>query len=126
MASTPTQATGAPAQTASTPPPVTITPASVATTGSQSIPAVQTGIYSDFWVQTGAFSTMASAENVKETLATKGITSIIENGIINGRSLFRVRVGPYTSRNEANYWLALIQSMDGFEDSQVRTTDNLQ
>ena len=124
-ASTPAQATTAPAQTASTPAQTTIIPASVASTGTQSIPLSQTGIYNDFWVQTGAFSTIASAEGVIETLASRGITAIVENGIINGRTLFRVRVGPYTSRNEANYWLALIQSMDGFEDSQVRTTDNL-
>jgi hypothetical protein len=124
-ASTPAQATTTPAQTASTPAQTTIIPASVASTGTQSIPLSQTGIYNDFWVQTGAFSTIASAEGVIETLASRGITAIVENGIINGRTLFRVRVGPYTSRNEANYWLALIQSMDGFEDSQVRTSDNL-
>jgi DedD protein len=76
-------------------------------------------------VQTGAFSTITSAEGVKETLASKGITSIIENGNIDGKTLFRVRVGPYISRNEANYWLALIKSIDGFEDSQVRTAENL-
>ena len=124
-ASTPAQTTTTPAQTASTPAQTTTIPASVASTGSQSIPASQTRIYDDFWVQTGAFSTIASAEGVKETLASKGITAIIENGNVNGRTLFRVRVGPYTSRNEANYWLALIQSMDGFEDSQVRTTETL-
>jgi cell division septation protein DedD len=124
-ASTQAKTTTAPAQTASTPAQVTSTPASVAITNSQSIPASQTGTKNDFWVQTGAFSTMTSAEKVKETLSTKGITSIVEDGIVNGRTLFRVRVGPYTSRNEANYWLALIQSMDGFEDSQVRTTESL-
>ena len=130
-ASTPAQTTTSPSQTASTPAQTTTTPAQTASTQtipvvlSQSNTATQTGIYDDFWVQTGAFSTIASAESVKETLASKGITSIIENGIIDGRTLFRVRVGPYTSRNEANYWLALIKSMDGFEDSQVRLSDNI-
>jgi DedD protein len=136
--STPAQTTTSPSQTASTPAKTTTpaqtasaqttaTPAAtpVASTASQSIPAAQTKIYDDYWVQTGAFSTIATAEGVKETLASKGITSIIENGNVNGRTLFRVRVGPYTSRNEANYWLALIKSIDGFEDSQVRTTENL-
>ena len=122
-ASTPAQTTTTPAQTASRPAQTTAAP--TASTGSQSSPAAQTRAYDDFWVQTGAFSTIASAEGVKETLASKGITSIIENGIINGRTLFRVRVGPYTSRNEANYWLALIKSIDGFEDSQVRQAENL-
>ena len=68
---------------------------------------------------------MTTAERVKATLASKGITSIIENREINGRTLFRVRVGPYTSQNEANYWLSLIKSIDGFEDSQVRQTTSL-
>ena len=92
---------------------------------SQLIPATLTRVSDDYWVQTGAFSTIISAEAVKETLASKGITSIIENANVNGRILFRVRVGPYTSQNEANYWLALIKSMDGFEDSQVRQTQIL-
>jgi DedD protein len=30
-----------------------------------------------------------------------------------------VRVGPYTSQNEADYWLALIKSIDGFGESQI-------
>ncbi|MDR1804576.1 MAG: SPOR domain-containing protein [Treponema sp.] len=137
-ASTPAKTTTTPAQTASTPAKTTTTPAQTASRPAQTAPTqtttvaltqpvstAQTRAIDDFWVQTGAFSTVASAEGVKETLATKGITSIIENGNIDGKSLFRVRVGPYTSRNEANYWLALIKSIDGFEDSQVRTTENL-
>jgi DedD protein len=76
----------------------------------------------DYWVQTGAFSTQVRAEGVKETLAAKGITSIIENRVVDGKTWYRVRVGPYTSETEANYWLALVKSIDGFADSQVRQT----
>jgi DedD protein len=68
---------------------------------------------------------MARAEVVKNTLSSKGITSIIENREVEGRSVFRVRVGPYTSQNEANYWLSLIKSINGFEDSQVRQSQSL-
>jgi DedD protein len=77
---------------------------------------------SDYWVQTGAFSTQARAEGAKETLASKGITSIIENRMVDGKTWYRVRVGPYTSENEAKYWLALVKSVDGFNDSQIRQT----
>ncbi|MDR1575039.1 MAG: SPOR domain-containing protein [Treponema sp.] len=76
----------------------------------------------DYWVQTGAFSTLVRAEGVKETLAGKGITSIVENREVEGKTWYRVRVGPYTSETEANYWLALVRSIDGFADSQVRQT----
>ena len=85
---------------------------------------VQTKVYDDFWVQTGAFSTSDSAEGVKETLASKGIMSIIENRDVEGKTMFRVRVGPYTSKNEADYWLSLIQTIGGFENSQIRQTQS--
>jgi DedD protein len=81
--------------------------------------------YSDYWVQTGAFTAKIRAEGVKETLSSKGITSIIENRELDGKTWYRVRVGPYTSENEANYWLALVKSIEGFGDSQVRVTQSL-
>jgi DedD protein len=124
------------AQAAPKPVPATVTPAvttpaakaaPVATSAqTQAKPAsTQTKVYNDYWVQTGAFSTMARAEVVKNTLSSKGITSIIENREVEGMSVFRVRVGPYTSQNEANYWLSLIKSINGFEDSQVRQSQSL-
>jgi DedD protein len=73
----------------------------------------------DFWVQTGSFSTKNRAEGAKDMLIAKGITPIIENRDVDGKTFFRVRVGPYTSRNEADYWLSLIKSINGFEDSQI-------
>lgn len=76
-------------------------------------------VYSTFWVQTGSFSTSSRADGVKETLASKGITSVVENRALDGKTYYRVRVGPYTSQNEADYWLALIKTIDGFEESQV-------
>jgi len=76
----------------------------------------------DYWVQTGAFIAKVRAEDTREILASKGITSIIENSEINGKTWYRVRVGPYTSENEAKYWLALVKTIDGFGDSQVRQT----
>jgi DedD protein len=80
----------------------------------------------DYWVQTGAFTAIVRAEDAKETLASKGITSIIENRQIDGLTWYRVRLGPYTSENEAKYWLALVQSIDGFGGSQVRQTPSVQ
>ncbi|MDR1319157.1 MAG: SPOR domain-containing protein [Treponema sp.] len=85
-------------------------------------PAPAAKAYNDYWVQTGAFSAKVHAEGVKETLASKGIISIIENREVDGKTWYRVRVGPYTSENEANYWLTLVKAIDGFADSQVRQT----
>jgi DedD protein len=79
----------------------------------------------NYWVQTGAFSTQVRAEGAKESLASKGITSVIDNRDIDGKTWYRVRVGPYLSETEANYWLALVKTIDGFADSQIRQTPAL-
>jgi DedD protein len=76
-------------------------------------------IYNDFWVQAGSFSTRERADGVKKTLDEKGIAAIITNQQIDNQTFYRVRIGPYTSRNEADYWLAMIASIDGFESSQI-------
>jgi len=84
---------------------------------------VRTFDNSKFWIQTGAFTTIKYAEGAKDYLAARGITSVIEDPVINGKTWYRVRVGPYTTRDEANYWLALVKSIDGFSASQVWETD---
>jgi DedD protein len=82
-------------------------------------PAVPKQQYRDFWVQAGSFSTRERADGVKHTLDGKGIAAIITNQDINGSTYYRVRIGPYTSQNEADYWLAMVKSIDGFQDSQI-------
>jgi DedD protein len=73
---------------------------------------------SDYWIQTGSFGKKSGAEAIQETLAQKGITSIIHTVEKNG-TLYRVWVGPYTSETEANYWLPLVRSINGFAGSFV-------
>jgi len=80
----------------------------------------------DYWIQTGAFSAIVRAEDAKETLATNGLISIIENRIIDGKTWYRVRLGPYTSEREANHWLTIVKAIDGFGESQVRQTIRVQ
>jgi len=107
-----------PTQTASTTKPVAATKPTA--TAKPSTPAKSTKTINDFWVQTGAFAAQVRAEDARELLAAKGITSIIENREINGKIWYRVRLGPYTSEREANHWLEIVKLIDGFNDSQVR------
>ncbi|GMO43197.1 MAG: hypothetical protein Ta2B_23680 [Termitinemataceae bacterium] len=72
-----------------------------------------------YWVQAGAFSKKAGADSTKQYLASKQITSVIMDGSSNGKTVYRVRIGPYTTSNEANYWLTLIRSINGLENSLV-------
>ncbi|MDR2864480.1 MAG: SPOR domain-containing protein [Spirochaetaceae bacterium] len=81
---------------------------------------------SDYWVQAGSFSQKSRADNTKSFLAEKGIGAIIIGSNVNGKTVYRVRVGPYTSQSEANYWLSLIKEIDGMNDSLVwKSTTNL-
>ena len=105
--------------------PVPVRPAAAAQapaprqTAAPAAPAQQS-LHHDFWVQAGSFTSRERANGVKSTLDNKGLSAIITNQIIDGNTFYRVRVGPYTSRNEADYWLAMVKSIDdGFQDSLV-------
>jgi DedD protein len=76
----------------------------------------------DFWVQTGSFSAKNRADAAKETLAAKGIASLVETKEVGGKTFYRVRVGPYASKSEAEYWLSLVKTVDGFSESFVSLT----
>jgi len=73
----------------------------------------------NYWVQTGSFKSKSRADNAKEFLAGKGIVSVISTSTVNGEIVYRVRVGPYTSKSQADYWLSLIKEIDGMENSLV-------
>jgi DedD protein len=120
----PVQAAEAPKETKQqTPKPAVAAVKTSASKPAEKPKAVKTFDNSSYWIQTGAFSTIKYAEGAKDYLAERGITSIIEDPAINGKTWYRVRVGPYTTRDEANYWLALVKSIDGFSASQVWETN---
>ncbi|MDR2966220.1 MAG: SPOR domain-containing protein [Treponema sp.] len=126
-------APAAPKQTTPATPPAARQPATprqttsgtTAAASSSNRPATPRTI-NDFWIQTGAFEARVRAEDAKDVLEKKGLVSIIENREINGKVWYRVRLGPYTSQKEAEYWLSLVKSIDGFGQSQVRQTARTQ
>lgn len=112
----------APAPTTTSPGPSGSSPAAGAkppSSPASKAPIPQTRTREDYWVQAGSFSTATRAQGAKENLAAKGITAIIENRDVKGQNFYRVRVGPFTSQNEADYWLSVIKKIQGFEESQI-------
>jgi cell division protein FtsN len=73
----------------------------------------------DYWVQAGSFATKSHADNAKTFLAGKGIGSIVLDSNVSGKVVYRVRIGPYTTQSEANYWLSLVKEIDGMHDSLI-------
>ncbi len=54
------------------------------------------------FLQAGSFSTPEDADNQKAKLAFMGIEAVIQQVMIQDKTLYRVRVGPYTKIDELN------------------------
>jgi cell division protein FtsN len=54
------------------------------------------------FLQAGSFSTPEDADNQKAKLAFMGVEAVIQQVMIQDKTLYRVRVGPYTKIDELN------------------------
>ena len=76
-----------------------------------------------FWVQVAAYTNKKTAENAREVLSDNKISSDIFTYQDNKNRLFyRVRVGPYTTKSEAEYWQAKISKISDFSNEQSFVT----
>ena len=105
-AQTATQAPGA-ADGAALPQPIAETPAAGATdAGTAATPAEASGAAaapaSDarYILQAGAFGASGDAETVKAKIAMLGLNARVESAQIGGKTVYRVRMGPYGSASE--------------------------
>lgn len=73
----------------------------------------------EYWIQAGSFQARSSAEAARENLKEREFDSVIFTKSINGTDYFRVRIGPYKYKAEAEKFLGYIQKIDSFEGSQI-------
>lgn len=73
----------------------------------------------DYWIQTGSYKSQTKAEELVSMLQDKGLGSRIFSWSSKGETFFRVRVGPYSSKGEADKFLALVRQVQGLETSYV-------
>lgn len=107
-----------------------------AKTASQPKPAAQTANpapkaepkKTQFWVQVAAYSNKKGAEGARTILDENKIPSDIFTYRDNKDKLYyRVRVGPYTTKSEAEYWrtkIVKIKDIDNANDSYITSTVN--
>ena len=81
-------------------------------------PAPRITTVKEYWIQTNSFSTVARAEEERRIITSKGFPAIIQTRIIGDDTFYRVRVGAYSSRAEAEKFLLWIKN-SGFESSQI-------
>ena len=85
-----------PASTATTTTPATTT--APATPAATAAPAQDTT--ARYLLQAGSFSASGDAEALKARIALLGLSARVESGNANGRTVYRVRMGPYGTATE--------------------------
>lgn len=73
-----------------------------------------------FVLQVGAYSTRDDAERQRARVALIGQEAHVDERVVNGRTLYRVRVGPFSSAQQAEQTQKLL-SDNGVQTALVRT-----
>lgn len=107
----------APAVTAprvAAPSPAATTPQTAARPATSKIVTV-----TEFWIQAGSFSSKSRAEDLQRNLAAKGLSTIITLSEVDGKSWYRVRIGPYDVKKDADAWIQKVRAIPGCEEAYV-------
>lgn len=75
-----------------------------------------------YWIQVGSFSSSAQASKSVDLLNKRGLSSRVVLKTINGKSVYRVRIGAYESKDEADKFCDEVKKIEGFSDSYVSET----
>ncbi len=78
-----------------------------------------------FWVQAASFTDKENAENARSILASEKIPAeVFTYRDKNGKTFYRLRVGPYTTESEAQYWNSRIKLIEHFSSAQSYVTNS--
>lgn len=86
-------------------------------------PSVKEPEIVQYWVQVSALTSRKSADEARNKLGENQINADVFTYTDNKKKLFyRVRVGPYTTKSEAEYWRTKISKIDSFQNSSSYIT----
>lgn len=78
-----------------------------------------------YWVQAASFISKKNAEEARSALSREKIPAeVFTHDDARGITYYRVRVGPYTTKSEAEYWNSLIKLIDQFGTTQSYVTNS--
>jgi cell division septation protein DedD len=113
-----TPRTSAPSPSATPKPETTATPA---TSTPASVARPSSDVKGDFTIQVSAHTQMERARAIEDSLRSAGFQAYIVETTVNGRRFFRVRVGRFDSRNEAQKALEKIKATTYGKDAILIT-----
>jgi cell division septation protein DedD len=73
----------------------------------------------EYWIQTGSYKSQTLAEELSQTLTEKGLAGRVFSYAKSNETYFRVRIGPYTNKQEAEKFLAIVRQIQGLEASYI-------
>jgi len=73
----------------------------------------------EYWIQAGSYASSSRAQEVADVLGEQGLVSKITTRTLSGDTYYRVRIGPYMSKGEAEKFLEWIMAVKGFESSYI-------
>lgn len=95
IAPPPSQPAAAPTQVASATPPASVTPKPPTVAATQGPAAAAANDNTSYVLQAGAFQASGQAEEMKAKIAMLGLGARVESAQISGKTVYRVRMGPY-------------------------------
>lgn len=96
----PAPAAARPAASAPAPTASSAKPAPVASTETNTTKPAATSTATPYILQAGAFGQAAQADELKAKVAMLGLNARVEEATVNGKTMFRVRMGPYATASE--------------------------
>lgn len=72
-----------------------------------------------YWVQVFSSSDSSRAESIRDELALRGFTGSVQVKEINGLPRYRVRLGAFEGKSEAEHYAETVRGIPGYESSYV-------
>ena len=72
-----------------------------------------------YWIQTGSYRSQTKAEDLAQALGAKGLAGRVFTFEQARETFFRVRIGPYGNRAEAEKFLVIVRQIQGLEASYI-------
>ena len=103
--------------------PQSVTVAKSTSKTAKTVSTTQENLVTQYWVQVASYSNKKGAESARSVLDSNKIPADVFTYVDNKENMFfRVRVGPYTTKSEAEYWRSKINNINEFAKAESYVT----
>jgi len=100
------------------PEPETVQPARAAPRRAPEPPTREVQV-TEYWIQVIATTSRDRVDMARARLREHELSGRVTTKVVDGRTFYRLRVGPYTNKNEAAKFLDWVNDIEGFADSYI-------